>query len=147
MDCALLIGNYNKILLIGALRMKTPKNDIEIRALALFERALQYPAEQRTAFIESELGEDENLKVRVEALLIGDAQNDSIILTGQAIFEGAEEDLSNAEIGSYRITELIGKGGMGAVYKAERRTGDFNHDVAIKPVSYTHLTLPTILRV
>ena len=146
MDCALLIGNYNKILLIGALRMKTPKNDIEIRALALFERALQYPAEQRTAFIESELGEDENLKVRVEALLIGDAQNDSIILTGQAIFEGAEEDLSNAEIGSYRITELIGKGGMGAVYKAERRTGDFNHDVAIKLIRPGALSEPLVDR-
>ena len=146
MDCALLIGNYNKILLIGALRMKTPKNDIEIRALALFERALQYPAEQRTAFIESELGEDENLKVRVEALLIGDAQNDSVILTGQAIFEGAEEDLSNAEIGSYRITELIGKGGMGAVYKAERRTGDFNHDVAIKLIRPGALSEPLVDR-
>jgi len=126
--------------------MKTPKNDIEIRALELFERALKYPKEQRTTFIESELDGDENLKKRVQALLISDGQSDSVILTGQAIFDGNEEDLSNVEIGSYRIKELIGKGGMGAVYKAERRTGDFNHNVAIKLIRPGALSEPLIDR-
>lgn len=35
-------------------------------------------------------------------------------------------------IGAYRITGLIGQGGMGAVFEGERDSGDFAHKVAIK---------------
>lgn len=37
-------------------------------------------------------------------------------------------------IGAYRITGLIGQGGMGAVYRGERMTGDFDHVAAIKVI-------------
>lgn len=37
-------------------------------------------------------------------------------------------------IGAYRITGLIGQGGMGAVYRGERAAGDFDHVVAIKVI-------------
>ena len=44
--------------------------------------------------------------------------------------------------GEFRIQEKIGTGGMGSVYRANQTA--MNRLVA---VSYTHLTLPTILRV
>jgi tetratricopeptide (TPR) repeat protein len=39
---------------------------------------------------------------------------------------------SGARIGAYRVVELLGVGGMGEVYRAERADGQFEHQVAIK---------------
>lgn len=36
------------------------------------------------------------------------------------------------EVGAYRITSLLGRGGMGAVYRAERSDGQFTKTVAVK---------------
>ena len=126
--------------------MKTPKNDNEIKALELFEQALKRPIEERQAFIIKETGENTALRQHVEKLLRLDSQNSSEMLTGHAIFNAPEEDLTNVEIGSYRIIELIGKGGMGAVYKAERKTGDFTHSVAIKVIRPGVLSEPLVER-
>ena len=44
----------------------------------------------------------------------------------------------------FRILKELAEGAFGKVYLAEMITGDnFKSVVAIKPVSYTHLTLPT----
>jgi len=39
------------------------------------------------------------------------------------------------QIGAYRLVELIGRGGMGAVYLAERADREFEHQVAIKLIA------------
>jgi len=126
--------------------MTDKKNDIESKALALFEQALGQARETRRDFIEQAAAGDEILKARLITLLNLDSQNASQILTGQAVYEGEDLDLSNSNIGSYRIKELIGKGGMGAVYKAERSTGDFSHEVAIKLIRPGVLSTPLVER-
>lgn len=45
-------------------------------------------------------------------------------------------DLIGQKIGSYKITELLGGGGMGTVYKAERMDGSFHQTVAIKVIKH-----------
>lgn len=45
-------------------------------------------------------------------------------------------DLIGQKISSYEITELLGGGGMGTVYKAERVDGSFHQTVAIKVIKH-----------
>jgi serine/threonine-protein kinase len=63
------------------------------------------------------------------------------ILDGRALDalgEGARDVLSDlapgAEVGPYRVAEEVGRGGMGAVYRAERADGAFEQTVALKVV-------------
>ena len=45
---------------------------------------------------------------------------------------GSHEDYIGQRVGAYRITELIGEGGMGYVFAAERVDGAYEQTVAIK---------------
>lgn len=44
----------------------------------------------------------------------------------------SEKEFIGIEIGAYRITEVLGSGGMGRVFKAERTDGEFHQTVAVK---------------
>jgi serine/threonine protein kinase/Flp pilus assembly protein TadD len=45
------------------------------------------------------------------------------------------QSMIGSEVGAYRITREIGRGGMGTVYEALRADGEFQHRVAIKLVN------------
>ncbi|MBI2377742.1 MAG: serine/threonine protein kinase [Deltaproteobacteria bacterium] len=47
----------------------------------------------------------------------------------------AEEDLIGVELGGYALTKVLGRGGMGVVYDAERRAGDGPERAAVKILS------------
>ncbi|MDA8019789.1 MAG: serine/threonine-protein kinase [Thermoanaerobaculia bacterium] len=42
------------------------------------------------------------------------------------------DDATGLRVGAYRLTELIGEGGMGEVYRAERDDGQYSQTVAVK---------------
>src|SRR5262249_37722390 len=42
------------------------------------------------------------------------------------------ESMAGRRLGQYRLIRRIGRGGMGAVYLAEREDGEFTHQAAIK---------------
>ncbi len=97
--------------------------------LDLFQLMMDVPEGERIAWIESNSAIDSPLRNRLLALLAGDRLAN--LRTGGASDMLSDEPLPD-RIGAYRITGLIGQGGMGAVYRGERMTGDFDHVAAIK---------------
>jgi eukaryotic-like serine/threonine-protein kinase len=102
---------------------------LERRVLDLFQVLLDLPEAERVAWVEAHSDLDSPLRTRLMAMLAGDRLAN--MRTGGA--RGLLDDERLPErIGAYRITGLIGQGGMGAVYRGERMTGDFDHVAAIK---------------
>jgi len=114
--------------------MASPNDTLELRALQLFERSLKHPAAKRAEWILDQAGSDQNLADKTLALLRRDQSTGPVMNTGQAIVDTLDDTINPAQIGAYKITGLIGRGGMGAVYRGERDKGDFEHTAAIKVI-------------
>jgi serine/threonine protein kinase len=105
----------------------------ERRAMDLFERAVDRPEDQRQSWIEGECGADAALAQAVSALLrtLTDAQRR--LPTEVQVRPLTDPEASPpARIGPYRLTQLVGVGGMGWVYRGERDDGLFAQTVAVK---------------
>ena len=103
----------------------------------VFHRAADLPPTDRGAFLASSCAGDPDLRHEVESLLAADEDAGDII--GQAVAEAASSLRLDSEssvrpgsrIGPYAVIALVGRGGMGAVYRAVRE-GEFRMEVAVK---------------
>ncbi len=71
----------------------------------------------------------------VEALLEFDTAATSLLSPGVEILASEAIERLNSELpqyGPYRLKHLLGRGGMGSVYLAERTDGEIRHRVAVK---------------
>ena len=103
------------------------------RLVDLFQRALELSAAERVELLERECEGDAELRERVERLLRDDSSPSSILDEFDSLRELDRFDpMLGQELGPYRLTTLIARGGMGIVYGAERTDGAFDRDVAIK---------------
>ena len=106
---------------------------------SIFEQASELSAQERDSFLKSACGNDEELRREVESLLSGDHFSGSFFSTAihaaaQSLASTSIDDLVGREIGSYRLTGLIGRGGMAEVFLAVRDDDQYQQQVAIKLV-------------
>jgi eukaryotic-like serine/threonine-protein kinase len=118
------------------------------RVEEIFQAALDRSPDERQQFIAEACAGDEKLRAEIEALVEQyEAAGDFIETPPIAIenirssgswnketvlLDHDRDAMAGARIGAYRIVREIGRGGMGAVYLAERDDGQFRKQVAIK---------------
>src|SRR5215470_2269709 len=102
----------------------------------LFRTVVDRPTAERDTYLTRICNGDEELRREVLSLLARDTSEDFIrepIASAALSFTSEpKDDLTEERIGPYRVTRLIGRGGMGAVYEAERDDEQFRQQVAIK---------------
>jgi len=102
----------------------------------LFGAVVDRPPPERDTFLTQVCKGDEELRREVLSLLARDTNEDFIrdpIASAALAFTAKpKDDLTGELIGPYRITRLIGRGGMGIVYEAERDDEQFQQRVALK---------------
>lgn len=118
---------------------------IDRLALEILSQALDMPSDSREIWVRAQWGGNSVLEQRVLSLLATERAYPGALKTG-----GARDDTVEPEaperVGAYRITGIIGQGGMGAVYKGERDSSNFDHTVAIKIIRPGVLSEPLIER-
>ncbi|MFT3791300.1 MAG: serine/threonine-protein kinase [Rudaea sp.] len=102
------------------------------RALALFDRVVALDAPSRAALLDAECGGDETLRREVEELVGADGRARDFLCDPLVVGDAAPGDRSDELLGAYRLVALVGSGGMGSVYRAQRADGAFDKPVAIK---------------
>jgi serine/threonine protein kinase len=107
------------------------------RVQAVFHGAADLPRSEHPAYLRVACEGDESLIAEVEALLNEDAQGSSLLDRDVAVVvdeilgdSAAQQQPPFQNFGPYRIIRLLGEGGMGVVYLAERE--DLGSQVAIK---------------
>src|SRR5262245_27268135 len=104
----------------------------------LFDAAIALPPEQRCGWLAGAVAGDEELYGAVAELL--DAHQlaeGGLTLTPQvaaALIVNPLENLVGRRIGPYQVLREIGRGGMGAVYLAQRADHVYSKQVALKVV-------------
>jgi serine/threonine protein kinase/tetratricopeptide (TPR) repeat protein len=108
----------------------------------LIEQAMQLPPEERLEYIRCHTS-DEDLRRETEQLLSFEKDASSLFsVTGWRNRSESSWTSTSLEpdtrVGQFRVLHEIGRGGMGAVYLAERADGTYDQQVAIKLLQESH---------
>ncbi|MGH9755217.1 MAG: protein kinase domain-containing protein [Blastocatellia bacterium] len=112
----------------------------------IFQAAVEIDGAERDTFLTEACGDDADLQSEIVSLLayegvgtprghhIQQAVKDAArsLTIEQIEPEAPGDNLIGRRIGAYRVASLIGRGGMGAVYLAERDDAQFDQQAAIK---------------
>lgn len=108
------------------------------QALALFDQWVELAPEQRRQRLDALAAQDPALHAEVVALFAADVHagvlehSPATLLAATATAADTDPAFIDRRIGPWRVTGILGSGGMGAVYRGERVEGDFQQQAAIK---------------
>ncbi|MEZ4694989.1 MAG: tetratricopeptide repeat protein [Rhodothermales bacterium] len=113
------------------------RNENWVNVERIFTAALDLDGPERAAFLKSECNNDYDLLRRVENLLAAHAATGVVDRLQSEISRPLMSAFSRSpsegqRVGPYLIRSLLGRGGMGNVYLAERSDGQFEQQVALK---------------
>jgi serine/threonine protein kinase/tetratricopeptide (TPR) repeat protein len=105
------------------------------QVLSIFNAVVEQPPRVRSTLLDQLCGTDKDLKDIVLRMLDADAKEAGFLDGGfsetfHELLDGNPEKLPNHRFGPYRLLHLLGEGGMGVVYLAER--DDLGSRAAIK---------------
>ena len=109
-------------------------------AKRVFEAALDVPEADRAAFVDSACGGNAALREEVRSLLIWHKGSTGVLETPAGKVTGLPHAAASAaqwvgkSVGAWRILDVVGSGGMGIVYRAERADAAFRRQAALKVV-------------
>ena len=109
------------------------------RAFEILDAVLAAAPAERRKLLAELCGDDEALRREVQSMLELESSADAFLELPAVDLDAArtqpplDELEPDARVGPYRIVEVLGRGGMGAVYRATRED-DFEKQVALKMV-------------
>jgi eukaryotic-like serine/threonine-protein kinase len=104
----------------------------------IIETALEKPETERAAYLTEVCGADTALRQEIDSLLSYEETETDFFEKNQisplmfADSDKLTDSFIGKQIGKYKISEMLGEGGMGAVFLGERTGGEFEQQVAIK---------------
>ena len=106
------------------------------RLQELFDAASALAPGERPAYLDQCCGDDAALREELESLLHADDGDSAFLLdpVGGVAAAMVDAPLLQSRIGAYEVTGELGRGGMGAVYRAVRADDAFRKEVAIKVI-------------
>jgi serine/threonine-protein kinase len=126
--------------------------DLWDRIAMIFERALERDGTERAALLTQLCGSDHTVRREVEEMLEAH-ETGRALMAERRLASGESEPASidgtlpeGTRVGPYRIASLIGAGGMGDVYRAERVDGAYRQTVAIKVLRPGYRTAELVRR-
>jgi serine/threonine protein kinase/Tfp pilus assembly protein PilF len=111
---------------------------------SLFDEVIDSPPAERAARLAKSCRGDADLRHSVESLLVSDQRTEGPLLhaigeAAESLLEAHQDRLLGSRIGPYRVTSILGHGGMSTVYCGERDDSQYQQTVAIKVLHHATL--------
>ena len=100
----------------------------------IFQTVIERPPDERKSLLTQYCCGDAELRHEVESLLDHQVADAFIQEPIKGAAQSLSDDLIGHRLGAYRVTRLIGRGGMGAVYEASRADGQYEQRAAVKVI-------------